>query len=416
MLTQAFYTGISGLRTHQSAIDITADNLANVNTVGYRGYNTEFASLLESSINTTATNPSNSIGVGSRLQTTNMTQDVGTKLLSDRNTDIAIEGDGWFGVTNDTNTQYTRAGNFTFDSNNDLVTTDGFYLLGTKSGNISGDKLTSVIDETQLGNLNSQEKLRFPKSLSYPAEPTTKAEFFGNLGLENTPRRISATAIDSQNNKNNLQLLFTKSEPQVLPGIQWDVVAATKSLDDSTTYDTKTGKLEFNEDGALLSNTLTTIDNNGTNINIDLGSGYEGIVVTNSTVSNSSTTNGTIGGDLVGYEINRKAEVIATFTNGEQSSVGKIALYHFQNDAGLQRVSGTRFEQSSNSGNAIFFQDENGQNILGTTVNNFTLENSNIRLENALTELIILQRAFDANSKTISAADQMMQKALQMDA
>ena len=418
MLTQAFYTGISGLKTHQTAIDVAADNIANINTVGYKGYGTEFASLLETSINSTSTSLSNSIGIGSRLQTTNMTGEAGSILLSDRNTDMAIRGNGWFGVANENETQYTRAGNFTFDSNNDLVTNDGFFVLGTKGGNITDDKLTKVIDELSLGDIDAQEKLRFPKSLSYPPEPTTEAQFFGNLGLENEIRTIGATVVDPQNNRNSLQLVFTQSALQVQPGIQWDVVATTKSIDGQTTYDTQTGQLKFNTDGSLLSHDLSTIDNNGIDIEMDLGSGFTGIVVTNATVSGSTSSkiNGTIGGDLIGYEINRNAEIIATFTNGAQSSVGKIALYHFQNETGLDRVSGTRFQESSNSGDAIFYQDENGQNILGATVNNYTLENSNIKLETALTELIILQRAFDANSKTISAADEMMQKALQMDA
>ena len=198
------------------------------------------------------------------------------------------------------------------------------------------------------------------------------------------------------------------------PGIQWDVTATTKNLDGQTIYDTKTGVLNFAGDGSLISNTLDTIDNNGTAVNINVGSGYSGIVVTNAPISGSSTADGTIGGGLIGYEINLNAEVIATFTNGAQSSVGKIALYHFQNDEGLDRTSGTRFQKSSNSGDPIFYQDANGQNILGSTVNNYRLENANVKLETSLTELIIFQRAYDANSKVISTADQMIQKALQM--
>ena len=418
MLTQAFYTGIAGIKTHQSAIDVTADNLANVSTIGYKGYSTEFASLLEDSINTTSKNTSNTIGIGSRIQTTNMSGGVGSIILTERNTDIAIRGDGWFGVTDDTSVQYTRAGNFTFDENNDLVTNDGFYVMGTKGGNISGETLSSVIDEIKLGDVNSQEKLRFPKNLSYPAEPTTNVNFFGNLGLKDVSRTISVatTAVDKFSNRNNLQLILSKSETQVPPGLQWDVTATTTSLDGETLYDTQEGVLSFDASGSLISSTLTSINNNGTQVNINLGENYNGIVVTNGPITTSSTANGTIGGVLRGYEINRNAEVIATFTNGKQSSVGKIALFHFQNDAGLNRVSGTRFEQSPNSGDPIFFKDANGNNILGATVNNFTLENSNIKLENALTELIILQRSFDANSKSISAANEMMQKALNMDA
>ncbi len=414
MSIQALHTGVSGLQTFQTAIDITSDNIANVNTIGYRGYSAEFASLFQESLDVTAKSPSSGVGYGTRVQATNMIQETGSNILTEKNTDIAINGDGWFGVTNDINTQYTRAGNFTFDANNDLVTQDGYFVLGTKAGNISGEILAPVVDETLLGDVQSQEKLRFPKNLSYPPEPTTNADFYGNLGLVDEPRTISATVVDADSNRNNLELLFAKSATQVPPGVQWDVTATTKNLDGQTIYDTKTGVLNFAGDGSLISNTLDTIDNNGTAVNINVGSGYSGIVVTNAPISGSSTADGTIGGGLIGYEINLNAEVIATFTNGAQSSVGKIALYHFQNDEGLDRTSGTRFQKSSNSGDPIFYQDANGQNILGSTVNNYRLENANVKLETSLTELIIFQRAYDANSKVISTADQMIQKALQM--
>ena len=121
-------------------------------------------------------------------------------------------------------------------------------------------------------------------------------------------------------------------------------------------------------------------------------------------------------GFLVGYAINRNAEVIATFSNGLQSSVGKVAVYHFQNDQGLLRESGARFSVSNNSGEPLFFKDADGNNILGTNITNYQLENSNVRMEVALTELIILQRTYDSNSKSITTADEMMQKALNMDA
>ncbi|MCD6172764.1 MAG: flagellar hook protein FlgE, partial [Sulfurimonas sp.] len=120
--------------------------------------------------------------------------------------------------------------------------------------------------------------------------------------------------------------------------------------------------------------------------------------------------------DLEGYAINKNAEIIATFTNGIQSIVGKIAIYHFQNDQGLERLNGTKFAQGSNSGEAIFYKDATGQNIIGSDIVNFKLEGSNIDITYGMTELIILQRSFDANSKSITTADEMMQKALNMDA
>ena len=418
MMTQAFYTGISGVRTHSSGIDAVSDNLANIDTIGYRGYDIEFKSLFEDIQNTSQNSPANSsIGVGSQLQTTAMIQTNGSLQITDRSTDLAIDGDGWFGVQGKGAPIYTRNGAFTFNKNDDLVTTDGLFVLGTMAANIDGEILTKKVDTTPLSDVTSQQKLRFPKTLTYPPEPTTKASFTANLGTKAVVRTVGAAVIDPKGIKNHLRLEFIKDPVQTPPGTQWDVTATTQTLDGKTIYDTKTGRVNFDSAGGLISTTLSTINNNGTTVNMDLGSDFSGIVsIDNSGIYSSSIANGTIGGDLMGYDINKNAEVIATFTNGMQSSVGKIAVYHFQNNQGLERISGTQFQETSNSGKAVFFKDKDGNNILGTHISNFMLESSNYKIEVGLTELIILQRAFDANSKSITTADEMMQKALQMDA
>jgi len=417
MMTQAFYTGISGIQNNATGIDVVSNNIANISTVGYRGYTTEFSSIFEEAISTSTISGS-STGFGVQVQATSMISEQGALALSDRSTDLAILGDGWFGVQGTGKPLYTRDGAFTFDENSDLVTTDGYHVLGTMGGNISDtDVLTKKIDEILLGDSDSQTKLRFPKTLTYPPEPTTNAKFLANLGVGFEPITVGASAVDPENHKNHLRLEFVKNPVQTPPGSQYTVTATTQSLDGVTIYDTKTGSVEFNASGALTKNTLTDIDNNGSTVAIDLGNGYDGITsIDIPVVSGSSIADGTIGGDLAGYSINRNAEVIATFTNGEQSSVGKIAVYHFINEQGLNRINGTRFEESSNSGVAHFFHDAKGQNINGAEVINFQLESSNIELSYGLTELIILQRSYDANSKSITTADQMMQKALEMDA
>ncbi len=414
MMTQAYYTGLSGLVSTQRAIDITSDNIANSSTVGFRSVTTEFTTLFEDAVNTPTTQQE--IGLGSRVNASSTVMSNGSIKLTDKSTDLSIDGDGWFGVVSGDELYYTRAGDFVFDSNNDLITRDGKYVLGTMAGNIDGNILTSEKSETPLSDINTQETLRFPTDLTYPAVPTKNTQFFGNLGIEDETKTFGATVIDKDNNKNDLQLRFTKSSEQNPPGTQWDVTAILQSLDGTTVYDTQNGQVSFDENGALISNTLPTINNNGTDLTIDLGEGYSGIVATNNTsTTGSSQSDGTIGGELVGYEINRHADVIATFTNGRQSSVGKIGLFHFSNDQGLDRISGTLYKESSNSGNAFFYKDQEGNNILGSDVMNYSLENSNVSMSNALTELIVYQRSFDANSKIISTADQMIQKALSMD-
>lgn len=417
-MTQAFYTGINGIQTHQYGIDVLSDNLSNISTVGFRGYSTEFSSLFEEALNTSSglSSLDSGIGVGSMLSTVSMSEDRGSFMLTDRSTDLAILGDGWFGIQGSGKSIYTRDGAFTFDANRDLVTNDGYYVLGTMGSNITDGVLTEQLAEVGLGEASAQEKLRFPEDLLFPVQPTTEVKFYGNLGVENTARVISAEAIDAQGDKNNIRLEFTQVDPQVLPGIQWNVVATAQSLDGEIIYDTQTGVIEFDESGALISNTLSTIDNNGATVNINAGSEYNGITSISGEFYASSSSNGVEEGELSGYDINRNGEIVATFTNGMQSSVGTIAVYHFANDRGLEKVSGTRFAESSNSGEAMFFKDAQGKNIIGTDITNYKLEGSNVKIEVALSEMIIMQRAYDANSKSITTADEMMQKALSMDA
>jgi len=419
MMTQAFYTGISGLKNFSSGIDVVSDNLANINTVGFRGYNAEFASLFEQRINTDAAvdTDSNSVGYGVRLQGTSMIESNGSLLLSDRSTDLALLGDGWFGVQAEGKPLYTRDGAFGFDASNDLVSGDGFHVLGTMGKNIDGNNtLTQPLDTIELGDVTAQEKLRFPNTLTYPAQPTTKASFMANVGVGPEPVTISAGVIDGNGVKNNLKLTFTKDATQTPPGTQWSVLAELKSPE-GVLYDTQKGSVNFDGSGALESTTLTSINNNGSPVAIDLGTEFSGIVsIDVPLVSGSSNADGMPAGELVDYTINKDAEVIATFTNGMQSSVGKIAVYHFQNNQGLERISGSRFSQSDNSGKPLFFQDENGKNITGADVINYKLEGANYDMASGLTELIILQRAYDASSKLVTTADQMMQKALDMDA
>jgi flagellar hook protein FlgE len=418
MMSQAFYTGLSGLQTSQVSIDVIADNLANTSTIGYRGYTAEFSNMFESMINTSAESSSvnSSVGTGVVLSGTKMDESQGVFQLTPSSTDLAILGDGWFGVEAYGETSYTKNGSFTFDANRDLVTQEGYFVLGTMGTNITDGVLTEQLASVPLGDVENQEKLQFPQELYFPAVATTEATFGGNLSLNDDISTISTGVINSEGVKNNLRLEFTKSAVQVAPGVQWDVVATTENLDGSVVYSTETGTVSFDENGALTSNTLSSIDNQGTAVNIDLGTGYDGLISINAVASASSSANGLEDGDLLGYDISANGEIVATFTNGVQSSIGSVAVYHFANDAGLERLSGSIFGESNNSGDPIFMQDADGNNIIGTDLTNFKLEGSNVKMEAGLTDLIIMQRSYDANSKSITAADEMLQKALNMSA
>ena len=420
-MIQAFYSGVSGIRAHQDAINITSDNLANIQSTGFRGYEAEFASLYEKAKNTPTLSSSvdSTVGIGTQVNASTLNLSQGSLINSERSTDLAIVGDGWFAIEGAKERFYTRNGTFGFDSNRDLVTPEGMYVLGTIGDNIdtANNILTKEVSDIPLGDVTKQQKLKLPETLTYPAKPTSNIDFFGNLGNTEETQVISAVAIDKNGNHNKVRLSFKLDALQPQSGTLWDVTATVTSNDETTTYSTTTGKVSFDESGALIDSTLTSVDNNGSAVTINLGKDYSGIIsIKNIPVSGSSKSDGVEEGDLIGYDINQNGEVIATFTNGRQSSVAQVALFHFQNDQGLERISGTLFQESPNSGKAFFFKDDNKNNILGANILNRKLEMSNVKMESGLTELIIYQRAYDANAKSVTTADQMIQKALNMDA
>lgn len=418
-MIQSIYAGVSSLQSFQTGIDVLANNISNVNTVGFKGSSTEFSNLFEKSVSTSGNAvTSMQTGLGVQVSATSLDLNTGSYYQSDNITDLAISGDdGWFGLTGPNDQEFfTRAGDFRFDpfstatgTQARLINPEGYLVTGTLANNTSGGILTPSLDFLDLADVGTQEALVFPSELSFPVVPSTQADFFGNIGVENIPQVVSAEVISPQSERNNLRMVFTQSAIQPATGINWDVTATTGTADGSTIYDTQTGLVSFDGSGALISSTLGPLNNNGAIVTPNLGAGLEGLRSNSGpTVASSATVDGTLAGELIDYSVNRNGEILSTFTNGEQSVVGRVAIYHFQNDQGLEAISGNRFRTSNNSGQAIFYEQNNGQLLAGT------LENSNVRLDTALTELIIMQRSYDAAAKTITTSDQMLKNALQM--
>lgn len=145
-----------------------------------------------------------------------------------------------------------------------------------------------------------------------------------------------------------------------------------------------------------------------------INTGFEGMI-SNVDLDKARLANkdGLAEGFLTGYGMDGNGNVIAEFSNGRSSAIAKVALYHFQNDQGLQNVTSTLFSVSSNSGQPIFYTDADGT-FLGSKIYSNKLEGSNVSMATALTELIITQKAFDASAKSITTSDQMIQNAINM--
>ncbi len=442
-MTQGYYAGISGLQSNQYGLDVISDNLANISTTAYKSSTAEFSDIFSQVISTGNTPTSNDIGLGSQLQATSFQFQQGAFIPSDRVTDLALEGNGWFGTLSNKQHAFTRDGTFSFDtyqkvsgdinsSTDRLVTADGKYVTGTMLTNFAynaafdyGDKatngavgayvLSTPTNDVTLGAAGSQGTLEFPTRLAYPVEPTTQTNFFGNLGTTNDTRTISSDVISAKNEINRLKLTFTKSVTQPATGIAWDIVATVTSNNGSIVYDTQNGQAVFGTSGNLSSFTIPSVNNDGTPVAVNLGNNYSGVISIDSVgVSGSSSSNGLSGGTLTKYGINSNGIIIADFSNGRQSAIGRVAVYHFQNDQGLNRDGGTYYSESADSGKPLFWTDAAGNSITGATVRSGSLEASNARVDVGLTDMIVTQRAYRANANTITTVDEMIQKALQM--
>lgn len=268
--------------------------------------------------------------------------------------------------------------------------------------------------------------------------------------------------IGPDGDRDSIDMIFTKRVPQQATGSTWDSVVkvlsfhenhtieqydATKTYDPSVynvdiphgtvtkiydparyyvntsnnkvyeIVDSKTGVVTFGGAGQLLSSTIPPLSNGGTPLNLNLGNpnSFTGLI-SSTTIekSNVATSDGYIEGFLTNYGMDGYGNVIAEFSNGRSSAIAKVALYHFQNDQGLFQASSTYFTSSSNSGDPIFYTDANGKTFLGSKIVSSKLEGSNVSMATALTELIIMQKAFDANAKSITTSDQLIQNAINM--
>lgn len=207
----------------------------------------------------------------------------------------------------------------------------------------------------------------------------------------------------------------------------YEVVAGVYD-DNGTLIGTESrGQITFNQHGALISNTLTSVPNpQGGTININFGTptnspstdrtgaGWDGVYILPNSTSDAITSsgNGVAEGFFNRYQIEQDGSIVVQFTNGKTATVGKLALYTFINEQGLAVVGGNNFMATSNSGAASFLYDNEGKLVRPALFVGQKLEMSNTDLSTELTNLIVMQRGFEASSKSITTSDSMLQTAI----
>ena len=388
-MLRSLFSGISGLRAHQQMMDVTGNNIANVNTAGFKTSQTTFQDTLSQLVNAAGapqgtsggTNPAQ-VGLGVRLGgiSTNFSQ--GAAQTTGRSTDLMIQGDGFFQVRAGNEQLYTRAGSFSFDSVGNLVTNTGAVVRGWMR-----DEATGLID-TNAG----LEDVKLPLGAMMGARATDGVTLNGNLPADTTsttPITVSIPAYDIQGNQTTVSAQFTKVDP-----LNWTVTVTANGATDTARA------IAFSADGKTA--TPGSLTFNGVTVDLSGVTSYAG----DKSVTATSQT-GYPAGSLSSYSISPDGTLVGVFSNGMKQSLGQIALANFTNAPGLEKVGDSMYRSTVNSGTPTLGSP--GSAGLGS-LQGGALEMSNVDLAQEFTNLVIAQRGFQANSRIITTSDEILQE------
>ncbi|WKV09127.1 flagellar basal-body rod protein FlgF [Thermoanaerobacterium sp. CMT5567-10] len=413
-MLRSMYSAVSGLKAHQAEMDVIGNNIANVNTVGYKASRMTFKEIFSQTIKGASapqgsgggTNPQQ-VGLGVAIASIDTLFTNGGAQRTDNPTDLSIDGNGFFIVNNGGANLYTRAGNFFFDSNGDLVTPDGYKVMGW----ISQDGKTV---NTDTGNLSPISI----KNWSSTSPASTKSiQLGGNLDASTSigsSVSYNVTIYDSQGGSHVATIQFTKQDNAG----NWSAEITNFDGNDLSTSPVAIGTIQFDSNGLIIDPAASVFSVNVSSlpisdINATLGDGTNiTIDLSNLTMYSDSTNiqelskDGNEAGSIESINIDQYGVVSGIYSNGRTQVIGQIALADFQNTQGLEKVGNTMFINTVNSGDSMI-----GAANTGTrgTINPGTLEMSNVDLANEFANMITTQRGFEANAKVITVSDEILQ-------
>ncbi len=457
-LNSSMQVGVSAMKATSTALTGISNNIANMNTTGYKATSTSFSDLISGN----ATGTINGQGVVSKIvQNVSSMGDLSTT-TSQYN--LAVNGQGMFVVSDSSNALatnstvlYTRDGSFSTDTNGYLLNTSGYYLEGwvaDSAGNITQTSSTNGLQAinvknianapaptttiTLTGNLDSDTAVS-TGAATYNATSATgsMAAYSATTGVGTQPDTTMTTTIsDGLGGQHTVTMSLLKKGLNATTGeTEWYYeVSSPDVVDANGTSQISYGTLSFTSSGALNTANSTTAggtfsdamtingSTSGTTPHWSTSTALPaqtfdyGITAGNSTLTSTAAdtaykanADGTEFGTLTSVTVGKDGVVTAIYDNGDTKAIAKVALATFNNANGLIAVSGNTYKQSTSSGSYTLGQP--GSNGVGT-LESSTLENSTVDLSEEFTHLITTQRAYSAASKIITTADQMMQELL----
>lgn len=419
-MIQAMYSGVSGLKAFKTKLDVIGNNVANVNTIGFKGSRVNFRDMLSQTISggngpgatLGGINPMQ-VGLGVTVGSIDVNQIQGSLQATGKMTDAAIEGGGFFVLSTGSGMQYTRDGAFGVDGAYNLVSSSGLRVMGWAADAAGNVNVSQPISD-----------IRIPIGQMSIAKPTSIVRFGGNLDAVSTaataPCEVNPSIYDSLGIKHELKVAFTKTaNPN-----EWSfaVTSAEGTVTNGTgtvVFDTAGKVMDIKDAGGNSMGTdlvsavqldLTTANGSTKPIQFDISLGSVSQLQGMSTAG--PTYQDGIGlGTLVSFSIGKDGTVSGQFDNGSVQTLGRVALAEFANPVGLNKVGSNMLAESPNSGTAQIGAPGTGSR--GKIASGF-LESSNVDLSSEFTEMIVAQRGFQANSRIITVADQVLQELVQL--
>ncbi len=407
-MLRSLFSAVSGLRSHQTMMDVIGNNIANVNTTGYKSGQTVFEDTLSQAVRNAGgasqggggTNAAQ-VGLGVRVAgiSTNFTQ--GSTQVTGRQSDMAIQGDGFFMVQKDGQQMYTRAGSFSFDALGNLNTPEGATVQGWSATNgvINTNATTSGLRLPFGQVLSPQATATIDLGGNLPADAANGASITHSIDIvDGQGRTIPATTTYTKTGANSWSAATT------VPGTNGSTVnVGTTNL----TWNQATEK--FNTDSMTLSNAALAGAGYTFPTDVTMTIGGDQTPLTQYAGASSATArtqDGSTMGQLQSFTMDSNGILVGTFSNGLTEKLGQVAIANFANPGGLEKAGDSMYRGSANSGQAQIGVAGNGGRGL---VNSGVLEMSNVDLAQEFTNLVIAQRGFQANSRVISASDEILQ-------
>ena len=409
------YSGISGMKNFQTKLDVIGNNIANVNTYGFKKGRVTFKDTMNQMVSGASAATDNrggknatQVGLGSTLATVDTIHSGASLQTTGRSLDLGIDGDGYFVVSQGGANMYTRAGNFYLDDSGLLVNADGLKVQAFKydeAGNLTNEYGDVAINVNAVLPAMPTELIAFSENLSADAidgsvysqqikvvddkgisSPVTiyfkkSADNDWGISINEDPTDVDITTLSSYR-----QLTFTDG-----------TVTSPTSPFPITTMRIPTGRIDNSltqEDES----TLTTLNN----VSID----FSDLTQVEGSTTALINPDGNTEGKLESYNIGSLGEINGVYSNGEIVTLGKLAMAKFSNSSGLTKSANNLFQESINSGTPDINVAGEGRGTLASG----SLEMSNVDLSEEFTDMIVAQRGFQANTRIITTSDEILQE------